>query len=71
MQERCLRLVYNDNISSFNELLSKDGSICFHHRYIHFLAVELFKLKNDLSPRAGDTGGGGGGGTVNCTMGTY
>ena len=50
LQERCLRLVYNDNISSFNELLAKDGSICFHHRNIHVLAIELFKLKNDLSP---------------------
>ena len=50
LQERCLRLVYNDNISSFNELLAKDGYICFHHRNIHVLAIELFKLKNDLSP---------------------
>ena len=50
LQERCLRLVYNDNISSFNELLAKDGSICFHHRNIHVLDIKLFKLKNDFSP---------------------
>ena len=49
LQEKCLRLVYNDNISSFNELLANDGSICFHHRNIHFLAKKINK-HNDLSP---------------------
>ena len=42
---RALRLVYNDNISTFDELLSKDNSVWVHHRNIQFLAIEMFKIK--------------------------
>ena len=50
IHERALRLVYQDYSSSFNELLSKDKSLCFHHRNIHQVAIEMYKVKNDLSP---------------------
>ena len=30
LRERCLRIVYNDTQSSFNELLEKDGSASIH-----------------------------------------
>ena len=43
--------VYKDNISSFEELLKKDQSICIHHINIQSLAIELFKVKNNLSNR--------------------
>ena len=50
LHERALRLVYDDYTSSFNDLLKKDNSISIHHRNIHFVAIEMFKVKNDLSP---------------------
>ena len=50
IHERALRLVYNDNISTFSELLTKDGSFCIHHRNIQKLAIEMYKIKNNMSP---------------------
>ena len=42
IHERSLRIVYKDNISSFEELLKKDKSFCIQHINIQSLAVELF-----------------------------
>ena len=50
MYERALRLIYRDYLSTFEELLDKDNSLCFHHRNIHQVAIEMYKVKNDLSP---------------------
>ena len=50
LHERCLRIVYNDKQSSFNELLEKDGSVSIHMRNIQILATEMYKLINNLSP---------------------
>ena len=44
LHERCLRIVYNDKKSSFNELQVKDGSVSVHHQNLQKLAVELFKV---------------------------
>ena len=41
LNERCLRIVYNDKQSSFNELLEKDGSVSIHMRNIQILATEM------------------------------
>ena len=49
IHERALRLVYQDYTTSFEDLL-KDGSLTFHHRNIHQVAIEMFKAKHDLSP---------------------
>ena len=49
IHERSLRTVYKDNISSFEELPKKDKSFCIHYRNIQSLAVELFKVKKNLS----------------------
>ena len=49
--ERCLRVIYNDKSSSYDELLLKDGSVSIHHRNIQNLATEMFKVKNDFSPK--------------------
>ena len=50
LHERCLRLIYSDNRSSFQELLSKDDSVTIHQRNIQILATELYKVANNLSP---------------------
>ena len=49
LQERVLRLIHNDHISSFKELLSKDGTFTIHEQNIQNLAIEMFKALNDLS----------------------
>ena len=49
LHERCLRTMYNDEQSSFNELLKKDGSISIHERNIQVLATEMYKISNGLS----------------------
>ena len=50
LHEQCLRLIYNDKNSCYEELLTKDGSVSIHHRYIQPLATEFYKIKNGLSP---------------------
>ena len=50
LPERCLRLIYNDKCSSFEELLVKDKSVSIHHRNIHALAIEMFKVYTKTSP---------------------
>ena len=50
LHERCLRLIYNDKNSSYEELLTKDGSVSIHHRNIQTLATEFYKIKNGISP---------------------
>ena len=50
IHESSLRLVYDDNFSSFEELLKKDNSFTIHERNIQTLAIELYKVVNRLSP---------------------
>ena len=47
---RALRIVPQDETSTFEELLHKDGSITIHHKNLQLLATELFKVFNGLSP---------------------
>ena len=50
VHERALRLVYNDYRTPFEELLKNDKSVSIHHRNIHNVAIEMYKVKNKLSP---------------------
>ena len=50
LQERALRLIYNDHISSFKELLSKDGTYMIHEQNIQNLAIEMLKALNLSTP---------------------
>ena len=49
IHERALRIVYNDNISSFDVLLEKSDSISIHHKNLQILATEIYKSLNNLS----------------------
>ena len=49
LHKRLLRIVYKDNYSSYVELLAKDKSFTTHQRNIQPLAIELFKVKRNLS----------------------
>ena len=53
LHERALRLVYKDEIVnniSFKDLLDKDGAVRIHDRNLKPLAVEMYKVKHNLSP---------------------
>ena len=50
IHERALRVVYNDHRSSFDELLLRDNSVTIHVRNLQALAIELYKVVNDISP---------------------
>ena len=49
LQERSLRIVYNDYITSFKDLLKKDNSFKIHHKNIQLLAIELFKVEKGIA----------------------
>ena len=50
LHERALRLVYNDQKSTFKDLLNMDQSFTIHERNLQKLAIEMYKVKNNLSP---------------------
>ena len=43
--------MYKDKNSSYEELLTKGGSVSIHHRNIQALATESSKIKNGLTPK--------------------
>ena len=49
LQERSLRIVYNDYTTSFEDLLKKDNSFKIHHKKIQSLAIELFKVEKGIA----------------------
>ena len=50
LHERALRIAYEDFESTFEELLTKDGSVTIHQRNLRALAIEMYKVSNKLSP---------------------
>ena len=47
--ERALRIVYKDDVSSFEGLLKRDKSVSVHHRNIQSLAIEVYKFTRGIS----------------------
>ena len=43
-------MIYNNKFSNFEEHLNKDNSASIHHNNIHALAIEIYKVVNDMSP---------------------
>ena len=50
IHERALRITYQDQISTFQELLNKDNSVSIYHRNFQALATEMFNIHRDSSP---------------------
>ena len=48
LHEQCLRIIYNDKHSNFEEL-NKDNSVSIHYNNIHAIAIELYKVANDVT----------------------
>ena len=51
LHERCLRPIYSDKKSSYEELHGKDGSVPIHHSNIRSLAIEMYKVKSGCAPK--------------------
>ena len=47
--EKCLRLIYNDKRSSFDDLLEKDNSVFIHYKNQQALAIKMFKVHTKTS----------------------
>ena len=50
LHERMFRIAYKDCKSSFAELVSQDKSFTVHHKNVQKLAIEMYKIKNELCP---------------------
>ena len=48
LHKKALRVVYNDTITSFEEMLIKDKTFTIHHQNIQSLANEMYKAVNKL-----------------------
>ena len=46
---RCLRLIQNDRLSSYDKIQEKDGTVSVHHRNIQSLATEMLPIKHGQS----------------------
>ena len=49
LHEKCQRLVQNDKLSSYQELLENYGSVSVHQRNIQGLAIEILQIKHTQS----------------------
>ena len=50
IQERALKLIYQDYEFSYEVLMEKERSMAVHQRNLQFLMIEMFKTKNGLNP---------------------
>ena len=48
LHERYLRIIYNNKLLSFNELLGKYSSVSIHVRNFQVLATEIYKAEAHL-----------------------
>ena len=50
LHERARRILYKDDISTFEQLLFKDESVTMHHRNMQKLVIEMYKVKYNILP---------------------
>ena len=51
LHERCLRLIYSDRGSSYEELSDTDSTVQIHQKNLQKLAIELFKINTGMAPQ--------------------
>ena len=49
LHEKCLGLIQNYKLPSYEELLEKDWSVSVHHKNIQSLAIEMLQVKHGQS----------------------
>ena len=49
LHERALRAIYDDYISTFDQLLAMSQSFCIHHQNIQRFLTEIYKAFHDIS----------------------
>ena len=52
LHERALRFAYDDNVSTFDQLLAMDKSFCIQHQIIQRLLIEIYKALHDISGKS-------------------
>ena len=52
IHERALRLIYNNHQKSFNSILTENNLKTIHQESLKFLAIEIYKFQNSLSPQS-------------------
>ena len=50
LHERALRIVYKNEELSFEELLELAGDVTVHQKNLQRLAIEMYKVKNNIAP---------------------
>ena len=50
LHEKSLHIIYNDKTSSYEELLSKDGSVPMHDKNLQNPIIEIYEVVSRLCP---------------------
>ena len=50
IQKRCLRIILDDYDSDYDVLLRKSGKVTMEIKLLRVLAIEIFKIVNNLNP---------------------
>ena len=50
VQHKSLQVVYKNYMATYDGLLALDNKLKIHQRHLQFLAIEIYKSKNKLSP---------------------
>ena len=51
LHDRCLRTIYKDKQTSFEQLLDQDNSVSIHHKNIQALAIDMYKIVDETAPK--------------------
>ena len=52
LHERALRIAYDDNVSTFDQLLAMNKSFCIQHQIIQRLLIGIYKALHDISGKS-------------------
>ena len=50
LRESGLQIIYSEKQSLFERLSQEDGTVSVHNTNLQILAVEMYKIRNSLSP---------------------